>query len=59
MVSRGRRARQRDVVRVLDDWNAILREGPGDSPFGRWTHTRAMARVLRRLHAVLSRVEAA
>ncbi|MFK0255550.1 DUF6415 family natural product biosynthesis protein [Streptomyces sp. NPDC090445] len=48
-----------DAVRVLDDWNAILREGPSESPFGRWTHTRAMARVLRRLHALLSRVAAA
>ncbi|NXY98683.1 hypothetical protein HYE82_30755 [Streptomyces sp. BR123] len=48
-----------DAVRVLDDWNAVLREGPADSPFGRWTHTRALARVLRRLHALLSRVAAA
>ncbi len=48
-----------EAVRALDDWNGLLREGPADSPFGRWTHARAMARVLRRLHALLSPVAAA
>ncbi len=43
-----------DAIRALDEWTALVGAGPSHSPFGLWTHARALARGLRRLHSLLA-----